>query len=101
MVVIAQPLSHITIWHFSTFRTLGLSCDLHPSLHGALVVMVTAAMVIAAVVTTVMREVASLRWGDVMVVCDGNNARGCTVKNAGASITVEQFSCTWAALRGE
>jgi uncharacterized protein YhfF len=61
--------------------------------------MVTAAMAIAAVVMTAMREVASPRWGDVMVVCDSNNARGCMVKNTSASTTVEQFSCTWAALR--
>jgi len=42
---------------------------LHPSLHGALVLV---AMVAAAVV---MQEVALLRRGDAMAVCDGNNAR--------------------------
>jgi len=49
-----------------------------PSLHGALVLVATVAAAMAAMATTaavVTQEVASLRRGDAMVVCDGDNAR--------------------------
>jgi hypothetical protein len=54
MAVIAWPLLHTTIRHSSTSGTLSLSHDLCPLLHGALVVMVTAAMAIAAAAMTAM-----------------------------------------------
>ena len=49
-----------------------------PSLRGALVLVATVAAAMAAMATTaavVTREVASLRQGDAMAVCDGDNAR--------------------------
>jgi len=56
-----------------------LSRGLHPSLHGALMVVATEAMVMA----IATQEVALPRWGDKMALCDGK-ARVYTADNAGA-----------------
>jgi len=43
-----------------------------------------------AAAATATREVALLRRGDVMAMCDGDGARVYTANNAGASATAEQ-----------
>jgi hypothetical protein len=73
MAVIGQP-PHTTIRDSYAPGTLGLSRNLRPSLHGALVVVATVAMAITAAVEKATREVTLPRWGDAMVVCDGDKA---------------------------
>ena len=73
---------------------------LRPSLCGALVLVATVAAMMTAMATTaavVMQEVASLRRGDAMAVCDGDKARMYAVDNAGTGTTAEQFARMWAA----
>jgi len=76
---------------------------LRPSLRGALVLVAMVAATMMAMATTaavVTREVALLRRGDAMAVCDGNNARMYAADDAGTGTTAEQFARTWAALWG-
>jgi len=71
-----------------------------PSLRGALVLVATVVAMMTAMATTVavvMREVTSLRRGDVMAVYDGDKARMYAVNNASTGTTAEQFACMWAA----
>jgi len=68
-----------------------LSHGLHPSLRGTLVVVATVAMVIAiaAMVVSVTQEVALLRWGGVMTVCDDDKVRVYAANNASTDTTAE------------
>jgi len=43
-----------------------------------------------AAAATATQEVALLRWGDVMAMCDGDRARVYTANNTSASATAEQ-----------
>jgi len=61
-----------------------LSCGLHLSLCGTLVVVATEAIAIAIMaVVTAMQEVMLLRQGNVMVLCNGDKARESAANNAG------------------
>ena len=76
---------------------------LRPSLRGALVLVATVAATMMAMATTaavVTREVALLRRGDAMAVCDGDKARMDAADDASAGTIAEQFARTWAALWG-
>jgi len=68
-----------------------LSCGLCPSLHGALVVVVTVvmAMAIAAAAASATQEVALLRQGSAMTVCDSDNVGVYAADNAGANAIAE------------
>jgi len=57
-------------------------------------------MAMATTVAVVTQEVALLRRGDVMAVCDGNNARIYMANDASAGTTAEQFTHMWAVLWG-
>jgi len=68
-----------------------LSHGLCLSLRGALVVVATVAMAmaIAAAVASATREVALLRWGGAMTVCDDDKVRVCAAGNASTNATAE------------
>ena len=78
-------------------------CGLWPSLCGALVLVATVAtammairaIVIMPAVVAATQEVAFPRWGDAMVMCDGNKVSIFASDNASAGTTAEQFACTW------
>ena len=98
MLAPAQPLNSLP--------ALGLRCGANENtLHGALMVVATVAMVttmaIMAAVATGTREATLLTWGNEMMIFDGNEARAYAADNAGAGATAGQFACTWAALWGE
>ena len=81
---------------------MALSCRLHLSLHGTLVVVATEMMAMAiTVVATATQEVALPRQGNVMLLCNAKKVKVSTANNAGASATAEQLACTWAALWGK
>jgi len=76
--VIAQSILQCAAWRSCPPRSSGCamapSCGLHPSLHGALVVVATEAIAIAiTAAVTATREVALPRRGNVMVLCDADN----------------------------
>ena len=68
-----------------------MHCGLHPSLCGTLVLV---AMVAVAMMAMATQAVALLRWGDAMVMCDGDKARRYAAHNARAGAIAKQFACT-------
>jgi len=75
---------------------MALSYGLHPSLHGALVVVATetVATAMAAMAAIAMQEVTLPRQGDAMPLCDAKKARVYTSDNTGASATAEWLACS-------